>query len=290
MKVQTSYTESEFGTLYVVPTPIGNLEDITFRAIQTLKKVNTIIAEDTRHTQKLLNHFQIKNKVLSYHEHNKKERAPQLLKQLKEKQDIAIVSDAGMPAISDPGHHLISEAIEKEINVVVLPGANAVLCALVGSGLPTNEFLFYGFLPRKSREKEAELSRLKPIKATILLYESPFRIKDTVRVIAKQLGNRHIVIAREITKIYEQYIRGNAEDVLQWVENNDVKGECCIVIEGDDGLEEGALWWELMSIHEHVAHYEQGNVPHKLALKKVANDRNISRRDVYQQIHVDKKD
>src|SRR5690625_1408833 len=291
MLIQTSYKDSKFGTLYVVPTPIGNLEDMTFRAVNTLKKADVIIAEDTRHTQKLLNHFEINNYLISYHEHNKKERTPQILKKLIEKEDIAIVSDAGMPAISDPGHDLVSKAIESEINVVVLPGANAALCALVGSGLPTDEFLFYGFLPRKKQEKETELSRLKTLKATILLYESPYRIKETVRVIAKLLGNRQIVIAREITKIHEQYIRGNAQDVLQWIEKNEVKGECCIVVEGSDESEAENLWWASMSIHEHVEHYEQlENISHKQALTKVAKDRKLSKRDVYRHIHVDKNE
>lgn len=290
MNVQTSYEEKKTGTLYVVPTPIGNLEDMTFRAINTLKEVDIIAAEDTRHTQKLLNHFEIKNKLISYHEHSKKERTEQLLEKLKQGENIAIVSDAGMPAISDPGSELVKEVIAQEIQVVVLPGANAALCALVGSGLPTDEFLFYGFLPRKKQEKEAELDRLGSLKATLIFYESPYRIKDTLQVIVKQLGNRYISISREISKIYEQFLRGKAEDVLHWIEKNEIKGECCIVVEGN--ATEGAkdsVWWKGLSIPDHVKHYEvTDDMSHKAAMKQVAVDRNISRREVYQQIHVKK--
>lgn len=285
-----SFKENEKGTIFVVPTPIGNLEDMTFRALKTLKTVDMIAAEDTRHTQKLLNHFEITNKLISYHEHNKRERTNQLLSIVEEGGTIAIVSDAGMPAISDPGADLVREAIDKEINVVVLPGANAALCALVASGLPTDEFLFYGFLPRKKQEKEAELDRLKQIKATIILYESPYRVKETLRFIAKQMGNRHIIIAREMTKIYEQFVRGKVEDVIAWTEENDLKGECCIVIEGNESAEDNdSLWWASLTIAEHVRHYEENdNMTHKLAMKQVATDRKMSRRDVYQQIHINK--
>src|SRR5690625_3094618 len=290
MQIQTSYEMNDKGTLYVVPTPIGNLEDITFRAIATLKKVDLIAAEDTRHTQKLLNHFQIKNELVSYHEHNKRKKTIQLIKKLKNEANVAIVSDAGMPSLSDPGYDLVKAAIEQDIHVVVLPGANAALCALIGSGLPTNKFLFYGFLPRKKQEKVAELERLKSLTATLIFYESPYRVKDTLREIAKQLGNRQIVIAREITKIYEQFVRGKVKEILNWLENNELKGECCIVIEGDvRGEKEEETWWLSLSIPEHVRHYEiRDKLPHKMAMKQVAVDRNISRRDVYQQIHVNK--
>lgn len=291
MHIQTSYDENEKGILYIVPTPIGNLEDITFRAINTLKKVDLIAAEDTRHTQKLLNHFEIKNLLLSYHEHNKVGRMDQIMERLERGEAIALVSDAGMPAISDPGYDLVKEAIAREINVVVLPGANAALCALVGSGLSTNEFLFYGFLPRKKQEKVTELNRLKKLQATLIFYESPYRVKDTIQMLDQQLGNRQIVIAREITKVFEQFIRGNVETVLEWVENNVIKGECCIIVEGNQAGEEDedSLWWKALTIPEHVLHYEQQEqVSNKEAMKQVAKDRNISRRDVYQQVHVNK--
>lgn len=289
MQIQNSYAASDLGTLYVVPTPIGNLEDMTFRAVSTLKKVALIAAEDTRQTIKLLRHYEVENPLLSYHEHNRVSRAEELIERLKSGVDVALVSDAGMPAISDPGFELVQEAIENEINVVVLPGANAALCALVGSGLPTEEFLFYGFLPRKKQEKKTALQRLKQKQATLIFYESPYRIKDTVQLIWDELGDRQVSVAREITKLYEQYIRGSASEVTGWLSENNVKGECCIVVQGSDGdvSTTGELWWDDLSVIDHVAHYEQKeNIPHKLALKQVAVDRNVSRREIYQQIHV----
>lgn len=289
MHIQNSYSKSEFGTLYVVATPIGNLEDMTFRAINILKKVAVIAAEDTRQTRKLLTHFEIENQMLSYHEHNRASRASELIERLDRGEDIALVSDAGMPAISDPGFELVQEAITKEVNVVVLPGANAALCALVGSGLSTDAFSFQGFLPRKKQEKISELQRLKQIKATLIFYESPYRMKDTVRLILEELGDRQISVAREITKLYEQYIRGTASEVAEWLSENKVKGECCIVVQGYSGelLDIDKLWWSELSIENHVKHYEKKeNISHKVAMKLVADDRNVSRRDIYQQIHV----
>jgi len=288
IQVQNSYVTNDKGTLYVVPTPIGNLEDITFRALKTLEAVALIAAEDTRHTQKLLNHFDIKNTLLSYNEHNHEGRVEQIMTKLEEKADVALVSDAGMPAISDPGYDLVQAAIARNVNVVVLPGASAAICALVASGLSTDEFLFHGFLPRKKKEKLETLQRLGNGPATVILYESPYRIKDTLKAIEQALGNRHIAIAREITKLYEQFIRGNVEDVSDWLKTNEIKGECCIVIEGTDkAVVEDDNWWHELTIEEHVAAYEtKEGLANKAAMKKVAVDRGISRRDVYQAIHV----
>lgn len=287
IQVQNSYVENDKGSLYIVPTPIGNLEDITFRALKTLEQVALIAAEDTRHTQKLLNHFEIKNDLLSYNEHNHEQRVEQIMEKLLNKEDVALVSDAGMPAISDPGYELVQAAIKQAINIVVLPGANAALCALVGSGLVTNEFLFAGFLPRKKKDKLEKLKALGNRKATVILYESPYRVKDTLKAIDEQLGNRQLAIAREITKMYEQFIRGKVEDVLEWLEENEIKGECCIVMEGSDETIENDDWWQSLSLEEHVLAYEEKeNLSHKAAMKKVATDRGISRRDVYQAIHV----
>lgn len=292
MQRQKSYQDDGQGVLYVVPTPIGNLDDITLRALQTLKDVDLILAEDTRHTQKLLNHFDIKNSLLSYHEHNKMQREEQIVARLQRGERLALVSDAGMPAISDPGNDLVKEVIFKGLKVIVLPGANAGLAALVGSGLSTDEFVFYGFLPRKRQEKQRELTRLGNYQATVILYESPHRVKETVQVIAKTLGNRNIAIAREITKVYEEFIRGKAESVSEALQNETVKGECCILIEGIAEEEvTDSLWWAHLSIVEHVGYYEEKeSVPHKLALKKVAVDRNMSRREIYGELHTKSKD
>src|SRR5690625_3495061 len=204
MNIQKSFAKDSKGSLYIVPTPIGNLDDITLRALNTLKSSSIIAAEDTRNTQKLLNHFEINSSLISYHEHNKQKRGQEILERLKKGEQVSLVSDAGMPAISDPGFELIQTSIQADHPVVVLPGANAALCALIGSGLSTKEFLFYGFLPRKKTEKKAELERLHPLKSTIIFYESPYRLKETLEVIFDQLGDRQITIDRELTKRFEE--------------------------------------------------------------------------------------
>lgn len=291
MRVQNSF-QNEQSTLYIVPTPIGNLDDMTFRAIKTLKKVHIIAAEDTRKTRKLLTHFDIKNELISYHEHNVQSRTDELIEVMLRNEDVALVSDAGMPAISDPGEQLVKKAIEHHINVVVLPGANAAICALVGSGMPTEEFLFYGFLPRKNRDKKAELVRLQSTKATIIFYESPYRIKSTLNDIKEVFGNRTMALARELTKVYEQYVRGKVTDVQTWLTENEIKGECCLVVHGGDATreEKDQLWWSTLTIEEHVRYYEgEKSLRHKEALRRVAQDRNTSRRDIYEHIHVKEK-
>lgn len=289
MHIQNSYKDEDAGTLYVVPTPIGNLEDMTFRAINILRRVSIIAAEDTRQTRKLLTHYEIDTPSISYHTHNRASRSAGLLGRLQAGEDVAIVSDAGMPAISDPGFELVQEALEEKINTVVLPGANAAICAVVGSGLPTSEFLFHGFLPRKKQEKEATLKRLSELEATLVFYESPYRVKETVKSLLEVFGNRRVAIARELTKIYEQYIRGDLSEVSEWLSEHDLKGECCIIVEGFTGLSDAALWWEELTIESHVAHYEgDGGLHHKEALKKVAIDREVSRREIYQAIHANK--
>jgi 16S rRNA (cytidine1402-2'-O)-methyltransferase len=290
MNIQKSFEVTEKGVLYVVPTPIGNLEDITYRALKTLESVHFIAAEDTRNTKKLLNHFDISTSLISYHEHNKLAREEQLLRKLEEGESIAIVSDAGMPAISDPGYEIIRSAMEKEFKVVVLPGATAALCALIGSGLPTDEFYFYGFLPRKKKEKEAELVRLKNLQATLLFYESPYRLKDTLNVMKEVLGARTVAIARELTKRFEEYIRGSMDEVIAWSEENELRGEFCIVIDGSKESEEPAAfeWWQDLSINSHVKSYmEKENYSSKAAIKQAALDRNVPKREVYHAYHVE---
>lgn len=289
VQVQHSYQTKQAGTLYIVATPIGNLQDMTYRAVDTLRQVDTILAEDTRHTQKLLQHFAIDNTLLSFHEHNTESRLSQILERLKQEEQFALVSDAGMPAISDPGFELVQAAIQQDIPVIVLPGAAALVNAVVASGLPTDEFVFYGFLPKKQKSKQAELERLGTYKGTIVLYESPYRVKETIQAIIKHIGNRKLVIAREITKIYEQFIRGTGEEVLDYLQANQIKGECCIVIEGNTSEADSAseAWWEQYSISEHVAYYETvKEMSNKLAMKQAAMDRGISKRDVYEEIHV----
>ncbi|MFD1362599.1 16S rRNA (cytidine(1402)-2'-O)-methyltransferase [Lentibacillus salinarum] len=290
MKIQKSFSEQAENAVYVVPTPIGNLEDITFRALKTLKDVSVIAAEDTRNTKKLLQHFDIATPLISYHEHNKENRGRQLLDRLETGDSIAVVSDAGMPAISDPGYELVTSAMASDYPVVVLPGANAALCALVGSGLPSDEFLFYGFLPRKKKEKEAELDRLKKVPATLLLYESPYRIKDTLISLQTELGNRQISVARELTKKFEEYIRGTADELIDWADKAEMKGEFCLVVEGASGasVQENNLWWSHLSIVAHVTYYmDETGLSSKEAIKRTSEDRQMAKRDVYQAFHVD---
>lgn len=288
--IQKSFEDDLKGKLYVVPTPIGNLEDITYRALNTLKSADLIAAEDTRNTQKLLNYFDIHTSLLSYHEHNKREREETIVNKIKEGQSVALVSDAGMPAISDPGYELVRAVTRAALPVVVLPGANAALCALVGSGLPASEFYFYGFLPRKKKEKQAELDRLRSLKATLLIYESPYRIKDTLKVIHEQLGNRNVTIARELTKRFEEYIRGTVEELISWAENTELRGEFCLVIEGSSKVHPSSedMWWSRLSVEDHVTYLiEEQSLSSKEAIKQVATERKLPKREVYQAYHIE---
>lgn len=288
MQIQKSFESESDPALYIVPTPIGNLDDMTIRALNVLKEVPIIAAEDTRNTRKLLNHFDIHTRLISYHEHSKESRAEQLLSELRNGHSIALVSDAGMPMISDPGHKLLQKVMEEDFRVVVLPGANAALCALIGSGLDTDEFYFYGFLPRKKREKESELVRLKKIKGTLIFYESPYRLKDTMQVMLETLGNRKVTIARELTKKFETYIRTTIEQADVWLKENEVKGECCIIVEGEtvEDQETDTLWWSHLSIIDHVdLHQKESELTKKDAIKRVAQERKMPKREVYQLYH-----
>ncbi|HHU18774.1 MAG TPA: 16S rRNA (cytidine(1402)-2'-O)-methyltransferase [Bacilli bacterium] len=288
MKSQKSFlNQDQAGTLYVVPTPIGNLEDLTIRALNLLKTVDLIGAEDTRNTKKLLAHYEIHCPLTSYHEHSDDSKLNYLISELQAGKQIAIVSDAGMPGISDPGTSLIQQAIQAEINVVVLPGANAALCALVGSGLPTDQFYFYGFLPRKNKDRRQAWQDLNLQTGTIILYESPYRLLSTLQELKDHLGNRKIAIARELTKKFEEYVRGTVDDALRWAETGTLKGEFCIVIEGNQSTPQPEEdWWKDLTIIEHVEHYiESEQLMSKEAIKKVAQERRLQKRAVYQIYH-----
>lgn len=280
--------EDEKGILYLVPTPIGNLEDMSFRAIRILKEADVIAAEDTRNTKKLLHYYDIKTPVVSYHEHNKRSSGARLLEKLRNGEKIALVSDAGMPVISDPGYDLVRAAVEEKLTVVPLPGANAALTALVASGLQPQPFYFYGFLPRQKKERDAALWELSRQTATIILYEAPHRLKETLEALAGQLGNRKIVLCRELTKKFEEFIRGTLEEALQWAKEEEPRGEFCLIIEGkrtDDADE--AAWWQELSIKEHVDHHIRQGASSKEAIKLVAKERGLKKRDVYQTYHID---
>lgn len=282
--------EDQKGILYLVPTPIGNLEDMSFRAIRLLKEANFIAAEDTRNTKKLCNYFEIKTPIVSYHEHNKESSGIKLLEKLKEGVKIALVSDAGMPTISDPGYELVAAALTEGLTVVPLPGANAALTALIASGLPCQPFYFYGFLNRQKKEKKKELETLKKQTATIIFYESPHRLKETLTLLEAVLGDRRIVLCRELTKKYEEFIRGTITEAIDWANQEEIRGEFCLIVEGsdEDAAEEETSWWVDLTIEEHVNHYisTQG-ISSKEAIKQTAKDRGLQKRDVYQAFHIE---
>jgi 16S rRNA (cytidine1402-2'-O)-methyltransferase len=282
--------EEQKGILYLVPTPIGNLEDMSFRAIRLLKEADFIAAEDTRNTKKLCNYFEIKTPIVSYHEHNKETSGTKLVEKLKEGIKIALVSDAGMPTISDPGYELVAAALAEGVAVVPLPGANAALTALIASGLPCQPFYFYGFLDRQKKEKKKELEQLKKQTATIIFYESPHRLKETLALLAEVLGDRKIVLCRELTKKFEEFIRGTITEAYQWANQEEVRGEFCLIVEGagETASDEDTSWWDNLSLEEHVNHYiATQNMTSKEAIKLTAKDRGLHKRDVYQAFHIE---
>lgn len=287
MESQKSF-EGDEGALYLVPTPIGNLEDMTFRAIQVLKDVDLIAAEDTRNTIKLLNHFEIHTKMVSYHQHSDLKRQSEITNQIADGMKIALVSDAGMPSISDPGHELVLACLEEELPVIPLPGANAALTALIASGLTPQPFYFYGFLPRQNKERREALTELKNRRETWILYESPHRLKETLKALAKNIGeSRKITLCRELTKRYEEFLRGTIAEALFWAENENVRGEFCLIVEGNENpLTEKSAWWTDFTIKEHVEKVmEQDEATSKEAIKKVMQDRGLPKREVYQAYH-----
>lgn len=273
------------GKLYLCATPIGNLEDITFRVLRTLKEVDLIAAEDTRNSIKLLNHFEIKTPMTSYHEYNKIEKAYQLVDKMREGKNIALITDAGTPGISDPGEDLVRICYEEGIAVTSLPGAAACITALTMSGLPTRRFAFEAFLPREKKERALVLEQLKNETRTIILYEAPHHLVKTLEELLKALGNRKIAVCRELTKRYEEKTLASISEMLDYYKENEPRGEYVLVLEGksfDALAEEEKQSWEAMTIEEHMAVYEGQGIDRKEAMKLVAKDRGISKRDVYQ--------
>ncbi|MFL0247633.1 16S rRNA (cytidine(1402)-2'-O)-methyltransferase [Candidatus Clostridium stratigraminis] len=272
------------GKLYLVPTPIGNLGDITLRALEVLKAVDLIAAEDTRQSLKLLNHFEIKKSLISYHQHNEQEKSSCIIDKLEQGVNIAVVTDAGTPGISDPGSVLVSKCIEKNIEFEVLPGATAITTALVYSGLDTTKFLFRGFLPREKKDKKVVVEDLKDRKETLIFYEAPHRIQDTLQFLTEYFGERKVAICRELTKLHEQILRFTLSEALEYYKLNSPRGEYVIVIEGKTDmeiLEEEKAKWETLSIEDHIKKYIKEGLNKKEAIKKVAKDRNIPKTDVY---------
>ncbi|MQS75762.1 16S rRNA (cytidine(1402)-2'-O)-methyltransferase [Companilactobacillus halodurans] len=285
MKEQRSFVDNSKGCLFLVPTPIGNLEDMTFRAVDTLKAVDLVAAEDTRNTKNLLNHFEIPTELISFHEHNTAQRIPELIEKMNDGVKIAQVSDAGAPSISDPGKELVKAAIKEDIPVVPLPGATASVTALIASGIAPQPFYFYGFLPRKGKERTEALYDLAKRKETTIVYESPYRVKKTVQDLIDNFGeNRQITLARELTKIHEAFLRGSLKQVAQYYQENDPKGEYVLIIAGKP--EEVAT--KVQSNDELITAVDklvdQGKKPNK-AIKEVANHNGLKKQDVYNLYH-----
>jgi 16S rRNA (cytidine1402-2'-O)-methyltransferase len=273
------------GCLYLVATPIGNLEDITLRALRILKEVDQIACEDTRHTLKLLNHFEIHKPLVSYHEHNEITRAPELVHAMEQGATVALVSDAGMPLVSDPGHRLVSLSIRHQIPVVPIPGPSALLTALAASGLPNEEFLFLGFLPSRSSERRRALEHLRIENRTIILYEAPHRIADTLADSLAILGDRPACLAREVTKLHEEFRRGTLFELVQSLEEHPVRGEITLLIGAPEAGTPGAQIDTAQSLAARVDELiHQAKLDRKEALKLAAKERGITRRDAYRQL------
>ncbi len=275
------------GKLYLCATPIGNLEDITFRVLRTLKEVDLIAAEDTRNSIKLLNHFEIKTPMTSYHEYNKIDKAYQLVDKLREGKNIALITDAGTPGISDPGEDLVRICLEEGIEVTSLPGAAACITALTMSGQKTRRFAFEAFLPKDKKERAVVLAELKQETRTIILYEAPHHLVKTLEELYRALGNRRISLCRELTKRFEETTSTTLEKVLDYYKEHEPRGEYVLVLAGktwEEVAEEQKKSWEELTLNEHMAVYENQGIDHKEAMKLVAKDRGISKRDVYQEL------
>ncbi|MCI8759931.1 MAG: 16S rRNA (cytidine(1402)-2'-O)-methyltransferase [Clostridia bacterium] len=271
--------ENKFGKLYIVATPIGNLEDITLRGVKVLKSVDLIVAEDTRHTLKLLNHLEITKPLISYHRHNEDIKTKLLIEKLKEGQNLALVSDAGTPGICDPGEVIIQKCIEESIVIIPIPGACAMINALIASGMDTKEFNFLGFLPLNKKLRKEKLEEIKNTKKTIILYEAPHKLITTLKDLEIILENRQITLARELTKVHEEFIRGNIKEMIHQAEN--LKGEMVLIIEGNKKIEVKNNFEDL-SLEEHYKLYEKQGMEKKEIIKKIAKDRGLNKNEIYQ--------
>lgn len=280
------------GKLYLCATPIGNLEDMTFRAVRKLREVDLIAAEDTRNSIKLLNHFDIHTPMTSYHEHNKIEKGKELVQRMREGENVALITDAGTPGISDPGYELVVLCKKEEIEVTALPGCVAGIAALTISGLPTRRFVFEGFLPTEKKERQAVLERLKLETRTIIFYEAPHRLKKTLALLLEELGDRKISICRELTKMHEEVYTARLSEAVLYYNQREPKGEYVLVLSGADEKKlklESQKEWLLMDINEHMAIYEAQGIEKKEAMKLVARDRGVTKREVYKEL-LDRKE
>jgi len=273
------------GTLYLVPTPIGNLEDITQRALRVLREVDLIACEDTRHTRKLLNHYAIKTKTISYHEHNERERAVELCAMLAAGKNLALVSDAGTPLVNDPGFRLVQQAIAHELQVVPLPGPSALVTALIASGLPTDEFFFGGFLPARSGARRARLEEVRTIAATLIFYEAPHRIAATLRDAREVLGEREAVVARELTKLHEEIARGSLSELAKrFASGERARGEMVLIIDRTEVAGQTGEDSAPASVSTLVANLEREGLDHRAALKRAARELGIPRAEAYRRL------
>lgn len=275
------------GTLYLCATPIGNLEDITFRVLRTLKEVDLIAAEDTRNSIKLLNHFEIKTPMTSYHEFNKIEKAYQLVDKIKAGQNVALITDAGTPGISDPGEDIVRICYEEGVPVTSLPGAAACITALTMSGRPTRRFAFEAFLPRDKKQRQEVIEELKNETRTIIIYEAPHHLVKTITELYNALGDRELTVCRELTKKHEEKQQTTFSELLEYSKENEPRGEYVLVICGrsrEEIKKEKQQSWETMSVEDHMKLYESQGIDHKEAMKLVAKDRGVSKRDIYQQL------
>ena len=269
--------EDKKGCLYIVATPIGNLADITLRALETLKSVDLIASEDTRHTLKLLNHYDISKPLISYHRHNEEIKAEILMEKLKNGLQIALVSDAGTPGICDPGEEIIKQCIKENIEIVPIPGACAIINALICSGIDTNEFTFLGFLPLHKKLRKLKIEEIKNSNKTIIIYEAPHKLKNTLNDLKEILGDRKLILARELTKIHEEFLRGTVDELLE--EISEIKGEFVIIIEKGKYIEKNGL--NDLTLEQHYVFYEKQGLEKKEIIKKIAKDRNIPKNEVY---------
>lgn len=275
------------GVLYLVATPIGNLEDMTYRAVRILQEVDLIAAEDTRNSIKLLNHFEIKTPMTSYHEHNKYEKAQVLVGKLLQGSRIALITDAGTPGISDPGEELVRQCYEAGVQVIPVPGACAAINALIASGRPTRRFAFEAFLPSDKKERREILEELKRETRTMIVYEAPHRLRKTIEELGATLGNRNITVCRELTKKHEEFFLTTLEDAADYYSQTEPKGECILVIEGLSRQairQESQKQWQSMSLQEHMDTYMNQGMEKKEAMKQVAKDRGVSKREIYQRM------
>ena len=283
MQIQRSFKDQrETGTLFLVPTPIGNRDDMSYRMIQTLKEVDLIAAEDTRNTGLLLKHFEIRTPQISFHEHNAMEKIPDLLAHLESGKNVAQVSDAGLPSISDPGHDLVKAAIEREIPVVAVPGPSAGITGLIASGLAPQPHIFYGFLPRKEGQQKAFFQEKRDYPETQIFYESPHRVRATLQNMLAVYGDRPVVLVRELTKIYEEYTRGTIAELVAYLEENPLKGECLLIVEGASEQEQDL---EEVDLIQEIDLLVQSGMKKNQAIKQVAKQFGLQKSDLYARYH-----